>query len=69
MSMEEPAAPLLSIPDILRMFKISRPTFWRLRRRGAFPQPILISPRLLRFDATEIARFIASRQAGATDER
>ena len=35
--------PLLRIIDVCRWLKISKPTFWRLRREADFPTPIAIT--------------------------
>jgi len=57
-----PAAPLLRIADICRWLKISKPTFWRLRRQTDFPTPIAISDRVLGWPQGEIQTWLDARR-------
>jgi prophage regulatory protein len=57
-----PAAPLLRIADICRWLKISKPTFWRLRRQTDFPSPIAISDRVLGWPPAEIQAWLDARR-------
>lgn len=42
---------------------LSLTTVWRLRRRGALPQPIRLSPGCVGWRASAIAAWLASREA------
>ena len=61
-----PANALLSIADVLQLCRISRSTFWRIRRSGTFPPPIRISSRIQRFDSAAVDEYLASRRAVAS---
>ncbi|MGD9598478.1 MAG: helix-turn-helix transcriptional regulator [Steroidobacteraceae bacterium] len=58
------AAPmqLLRIADICRLFRISKPTFWRMRKDPAFPSPADISPGVVGWYASDIETWVNSRR-------
>ena len=61
----EPTAPLaepalLRIGEICRWLKISKPTFWRLRRESDFPTPI--TERVIGWPREEIQSWLEARR-------
>lgn len=65
------AAPLqlLRIADVCRLLRISKPTFWRMRRDPTFPAPTHISRRLVGWNALEIECWLASRRNISAHDR
>ena len=61
-----PVAPLLRIADICRWLRISKPTFWRLRRQTDFPSPVAISDRVLGWPREEIQTWLDARRRSHT---
>lgn len=61
------AAPLqlLRIADICRLLRISKPTFWRMRKDPAFPSPADISPGVVGWYASDIETWVSSRRRAA----
>ena len=61
---------MLSEPDILRFrdvcrtTRLSRTTLWRLRRNGAFPPPIQLSPGLIGWRRGDIEAWYEERRLG-----
>lgn len=54
---------LVTLTDLLDIFRCSRPTLWRVRRDPAFPTAITITgQRSKRWRAADIEAFLASRQ-------
>lgn len=53
---------LLRIADICRLLRISKPTFWRMRKDPTFPAPTHISRRLVGWNVLEIESWLASRR-------
>lgn len=50
---------LLTIPEVCREIRISRPTLYRWIRAGVFPRPVEIDgARTVRFRRSDLARFI-----------
>ena len=47
-----------------RVGGMSKPTVWRMRRRGEFPEPVRISPGRVAWFSDEIDAWIASRSIG-----
>lgn len=58
------AAPLqlLRIADICGLLRISKPTFWRMRKDPAFPSPAAISPGVVGWYASDIETWVSSRR-------
>jgi prophage regulatory protein len=52
---------LLSWSDVRARIPLSRATVWALRRRGAFPRPIQISPNRIMWRESELEQWIAER--------
>ena len=57
--------PLLRIIDVCRWLKISKPTFWRLRREADFPAPIAITDRVIGWERDEIQSWLEARRRSA----
>jgi prophage regulatory protein len=54
--------PLLRIIDVCRWLRISKPTFWRLRREADFPAPIEITDRVIGWPKSEIQSWLEARR-------
>jgi len=52
---------LLTPTDVCRLLRISKPTLWRLRRSGDFPEPIAVTERIFGWRRREIDAWLASR--------
>ncbi len=59
---------LLRRQEVERCCQISRSTIYKLMRAGAFPEPLKIGPRAVRWPQSEIEAWLASRPR-ATGER
>ena len=59
-------APLMRIIDVCRWLKISKPTFWRLRREADFPAPIAITERVIGWPKSEIQTWLEGRRRPRT---
>jgi predicted DNA-binding transcriptional regulator AlpA len=53
---------LLRVAEICKLLKISKPTFWRLRRSGEFPEPTMVTERVLAWRLSEIEIWLAARR-------
>lgn len=60
---------LLRIADICRLLRISKPTFWRMRKDPSFPSPTHMSRRLVGWNALEIECWLASRRHVSAHDR
>lgn len=49
---------LVDISQVAHALQVSRRTVWRLVSRGMLPQPIRLSPRLVRWRVDDLARLI-----------
>jgi prophage regulatory protein len=56
---------LMRIIDVCRWLKISKPTFWRLRREADFPAPIAITERVIGWPQSEIQSWLEARRRSA----
>ena len=50
---------------VANMLSLSRPTLWRLVKRGAFPRPLRLSPRRIGWRRSTIEAWLAEREAAA----
>ena len=57
---------LMRIIDVCRWLKISKPTFWRLRREADFPAPIAITERVIGWPKSEIQTWLEGRRRPRT---
>ncbi len=69
------AAPLLTderyirVPELQRMFGVSRATLWRMRKRGELPEPVRISRGVIGWRASVIAEFFETKDNFNDDGR
>ncbi len=49
---------MLTAYDVCEQFQFSRATLERMVRRGDFPAPVRIGPRMIRWRPADIARFL-----------
>ena len=54
---------LLTPTDVCKLLRISKPTLWRLRRCGDFPEPFAVTERIFGWRRREIDAWLASRQS------
>jgi predicted DNA-binding transcriptional regulator AlpA len=55
------ALQLLTVTDVCKLLRISKPTLWRLRRSGDFPDPTTVTERIFGWRRWEIDEWLASR--------
>jgi predicted DNA-binding transcriptional regulator AlpA len=55
------AMQLLTVTDVCKLLRISKPTLWRLRRSGSFPDPTTVTERIFGWRRLEIDNWLASR--------
>jgi predicted DNA-binding transcriptional regulator AlpA len=55
------ALQLLTVTDVCKLLRISKPTLWRLRRSGNFPDPTTVTERIFGWRRSEIDAWLASR--------
>jgi predicted DNA-binding transcriptional regulator AlpA len=59
-----PAAGFLRLPEVLRLYPVSRSTWLAGVRAGKFPKPVKLSPNCTAWRATDIAELCARAAAG-----
>jgi predicted DNA-binding transcriptional regulator AlpA len=52
---------LLTVTDVCKLLRISKPTLWRIRRSGDFPDPTTVTERIFGWRRSEIDGWLASR--------
>ena len=57
----------ISPKEAEKLLAVSRWTLWRLRRVGAFPKPVKVSPGRIAFMAEEVEEWIRDRLAHSGD--
>lgn len=55
-------AEILRFKDVCRTTRMSRTTLWRLRRSGAFPPPIQLSPGLIGWRRSDLEAWFEERR-------
>jgi prophage regulatory protein len=60
---------LMSITDIRTLFKLGRTAAYELTRRPGFPAPVRLSPRCLRWWASEVAGYADTLQQEGAHRR
>lgn len=55
------ALQLLTVTDVCKLLRISKPTLWRLRRSGNFPDPTTVTERIFGWRRAEIDAWLGSR--------
>lgn len=53
---------LMTVTDVCKMLRISKPTLWRIRRAGEFPEPTTVTQRVFGWRRLEVEFWLASRQ-------
>ncbi len=53
---------LLTVTDVCKLLRISKPTLWRIRRAGGFPEPTTVTDRVFGWRRGELDAWLASRQ-------
>lgn len=61
------AMQLLRIGDICQLLRISKPTFWRLRRYADFPPPTAVTDHVIAWRGTEVEAWITRRRRQPRD--
>jgi predicted DNA-binding transcriptional regulator AlpA len=56
------ALQLLTVTDVCKLLRISKPTLWRLRRSGDFPDPTTVTERIFGWRRSQIDAWFASRR-------
>jgi len=56
------AMQLLRIDDVCQLLRISKPTFWRLRRRTDFPESTAVTERVMAWSGRDIQAWIERRR-------
>ena len=54
----------LRVNDICRLLRISKPTFWRLRRTHDFPEPTRLTDRVIAWGKREVEEWLLTRHSG-----
>ena len=61
----EAAADRLLFPEEVRAeVRLSEPTIYRLRRKGKFPEPVLLGERRIAWWKSEVDKWLAERTTG-----
>jgi prophage regulatory protein len=55
------ALQLLTVTDVCKLLRISKPTLWRLRRSGNFPEPTTVTERIFGWRRSELDAWLESR--------
>ena len=56
----------LRVNDICRLLRISKPTFWRLRRTQDFPKPTHLTDRVIAWSKREVEEWLRTRASRPT---
>lgn len=57
-----PEIGFLRLPDVLKVFPVSRAAFWAGVKSGKYPKPVKLSPRCTAWKAEDIVKLINSYQ-------
>jgi prophage regulatory protein len=55
------ALQLLTVTDVCKLLRISKPTLWRLRRSGDFPEPTTVTERIFGWRRSQLDAWLKSR--------
>ena len=58
-----PETGFVRLPEVLRVFPVSKSTWWAGIKDGRFPQPVKLGPRTTAWRVEDIKQLIASKQA------
>lgn len=56
-----PEAGYVRLPSILRVFPVSRSTWWEGVRQKRYPQPVKLGPRITAWKVEDIRAFLAAQ--------
>lgn len=56
-----PEAGYVRLPTILRVFPVSRSTWWEGVRQKRYPQPVKLGPRITAWKVEEIIAFLSAQ--------
>lgn len=56
-----PETGYVRLPSILRVFPVSRSTWWEGVRQKRYPQPVKLGPRITAWKAEDIRAFLAAQ--------
>ena len=63
MNQESEIDRILLTGAVVEMLSLSRPTVWRMIKKGTFPPPLQLSPRRIGWRASTIEKWLAEREA------
>lgn len=58
-----PETGFVRLPVVLKVFPVSKSTWWQGVKDGDFPQPVKLSPKITAWRVEDIRELIASKQA------
>ncbi len=60
---------LIRLPAVMAQTGMKRPTIYEHMRRGLFPRPVKLGPKLAAWPAAEVDQINAARIAGQNDDQ
>lgn len=60
-----PETGFVRLRDVLRVYPVSKTTWWRGIQTGRFPKPVKLGPRMVAWNAEDIHALIAKTRAQA----
>ena len=57
-----PETGFLRLPQVLKVFPVSKSTWWAGVKEGRYPQPVKLSPKMTAWRVEDIRALIASKQ-------
>jgi prophage regulatory protein len=60
---------LLLLHEVMERVRLSRPTIFRLRRAGTFPEPVTLGARRLAWKESDVEAYIAALPPASPAER
>lgn len=60
---------LVPLRDVIEMTSMSRSQIYALKAAGAFPQPVRVSARAVRWIEGEVVEFVATRPRAGSERR
>lgn len=59
-----PETGFVRLPEVLKVFPVSKSTWWAGVKEDRFPQPVKLGPKITAWRVEDIRDLIASKQAG-----
>lgn len=59
-----PETGFLRLPDILRLYPVSKSTLWAQVKEGHFPKPVKLSARITAWSIESVREFLEARRDG-----